>query len=73
MVTTPKEEGNEEEGEEEELDLEAPYDEMIELRELQQDVRDITFKLRKQMNDLTMRMFLRTTINFRLDGNFEAK
>jgi hypothetical protein len=36
-------------------------------------MRDVTFKLRKQMNDLTMRMLLRVTINFKDIGLFKAK
>jgi len=36
-------------------------------------MRDITFKLRKEMNDLTMRMLLRTTICFKNVGQFESK
>ena len=36
-------------------------------------MRDITLKLRKQMNDLTMRMLLRVTINFKDIGLFSSK
>jgi hypothetical protein len=36
-------------------------------------MRDLTFLLRKEMNDLTMRMLLRVTICFKNIGVFESK
>ena len=41
--------------------------------DLEQNVRDVTYKLRKEMNDLTMRMLLRVTISFKDIGLFKAK
>lgn len=73
MIKKEAVDGEEEEPVEEQIDLNAPYDELIEMRENEQDMRDITFKLRKEMNDLTMRMFLRTTILFKDIGIFEGK
>jgi hypothetical protein len=40
--------------------------------EYQMQVNEIINKQRKQMNDLTMRMFLRTTICFKDIGVFSA-
>lgn len=57
----------------EDLASSLPQDEMFEKVELERETREITFKLRKQMNDLTMRMFLRTTVCFRHLGVFEGK
>jgi hypothetical protein len=73
MIKKEAVDGEEEEPVEEQIDINAPYDELIEMRENEQDMRDITFKLRKEMNDLTMRMFLRTTILFKDIGIFEGK
>lgn len=50
-----------------------PTEEMLEELELQADMRDITFKLRKQMNDYTMRMLLRVTVCFKDIGRFSGK
>lgn len=50
-----------------------PSEEMLEELDLQQDMRDITFGLRKQMNDLTARMFLRVTVCFKDIGRFSGK
>jgi hypothetical protein len=52
------------------LNAENPREELFEARELEQQVRDITFKTRKLMNDLSMRMFLRTTVCFKNIGVF---
>ena len=41
------------------------------MNDLEQKLRDECSLLRKQMNDLTMRMFLRTTICFKDLGKFE--
>lgn len=43
------------------------------MQRLEQEVRDITAELRKEMNDLTMRMFLRTTVCFKNIGLFTGK
>ena len=48
-------------------------DEMFEKRQLEHDTREITNKIRKKMNDLTMRMFIRTTICFKDIGTFQGK
>ena len=54
----------------ESLQAKLPTETDIEKIKLEQGMRDITFKLRKQMNDLTMRMLLRVTINFKDIGKF---
>jgi len=51
----------------------VPTPEMFEMATLEQEVRDITAELRKQMNDLTMRMFLRTTVCFKDLGFITGK
>jgi len=48
-------------------------DELIGIRENEDSIREITSKLRKEMNDKTMQMFLRTTICFKDIGRFEGK
>ena len=50
-----------------------PTDEEFERRELEQQTRDITYQLRKEMNDLGSRMFLRTTMCFMNVGLFGGK
>lgn len=58
--------------EKERLELELPDEELIELVKLQREVREVTYKMRKKMNDLTLRMHLRTTICFKDIGIFSA-
>lgn len=57
----------------ESLQAKLPTETDIEKIKLEQGMRDITFKLRKQMNDLTMRMLLRVTINFKDIGKFTGR
>ena len=54
-------------------DLSIPKEELFEMRELEHDIREVTANMRKEMNDLTMRMFLRTTVCFKNIGIFEGK
>jgi hypothetical protein len=57
----------------ESLQAQLPTETDIEKIKLEQGMRDVTFKLRKQMNDLTMRMLLRVTINFKDIGKFTGR
>lgn len=50
-----------------------PDDEYFEIEDLEQSIRDKTLALRKRMNQLAMRMFLRTTICFKNIGLFSAE
>lgn len=51
----------------------VPDEDYFEIQDLEQAIRDKTLQLRKRMNDLSMRMFLRTTICFKNFGVFEAE
>ena len=57
----------------ESLASQLPTAEEFEYAELQHKIREVSNQLRKQMNDLTMRMFLRTTVCFKNIGQFTGK
>lgn len=48
-------------------------EEIFELEEMEQQIRDISGSLRKRINDLGMMMFLRTTVVFKNIGKFETE
>jgi hypothetical protein len=76
VVKEAEAEGEEADAEESTQDQSANdlvLDELIGIREADDSVREITYKLRKEMNDKTMQMFLRTTICFKDIGRFEGK